>query len=147
MRCPYCAAENIPGDDICSNCGADLAGLDLPEAQSAFSGRLLGDRIGDLRLSPPIVVDHDATVREAVERMREERSGCVFIERQGEPLGLFNERAPPTDPGAPSRPGSGQDAGLGGDEHGSRPSRSRRPTGVRRPLYGEQGLPTSARGR
>lgn len=92
MRCPYCASENIPGDDACSNCGADLAGLDLPEAQRGFSGRLLGDRVGDLKLSRPIVVEPGATVGEAVERMRQERHGCVFVERQGELMGLFNER-------------------------------------------------------
>ena len=56
MRCPYCATENIQGVDSCSNCGAELAGLDLPEAQRGFSGRLLGDRIGDLKLARPIVV-------------------------------------------------------------------------------------------
>lgn len=77
---------------MCSNCGADLAGLDLPEAQRGFSGRLLGDRIGDLKLSSPIVVAPGATVAEAVERMRQERHGCVFVERQGQPVGLFNER-------------------------------------------------------
>ncbi len=92
MRCPFCDAGNIQGVDICSSCGADLAGLDLPEAQRGFSGRLLGDRIGDLELSSPIVVGPETTVAEAVERMRQERHGCVFIERQDEPIGLFNER-------------------------------------------------------
>lgn len=92
MRCPFCATDNIQGDDVCSNCGAELAGLDLPEAQRGFSGHLLGDRVGDLKLSTPIVVGPEATVGDAVERMRQERHGCVFVERQGAPVGLFNER-------------------------------------------------------
>ena len=92
MRCPFCAAENIPGVDTCSNCDADLAGLDLPEAQPGFSGRLLGDRIGDLELSDPIVLAPESSVRAAVERMRRARHGCVFIETGGELVGAFSER-------------------------------------------------------
>lgn len=92
MRCPYCSADNIQGVDACAECGAELAGLDLPEAQRGFSGRLLGDRLGDLKLTRPIIVDAGSPVSEAVGRMRAERHGCVFVERQGEPLGLFNER-------------------------------------------------------
>ena len=92
MRCPYCAAENIPGVDICADCGADLAGLDLPEAQRGLSGRLLGDRLTDLDLSEPIMVARDTTVADAVLRMRERRCGCVFVSGDGGSLGLFNER-------------------------------------------------------
>lgn len=92
MHCPFCATENIQGVDVCVDCGADLAGLDLPEAQQGFSARLLGDRIGDLKLSDPIALAPEASVREAVERMRRERRGCVFVQQQGELIGLFNER-------------------------------------------------------
>lgn len=92
MRCPFCATENISGVDTCSNCGSDLAGLDLPAARRGLSGRLLGDRIGDLMLPEPIALPAESTVREAVERMRQERRGCVFIEKQGEVVGAFNER-------------------------------------------------------
>lgn len=92
MRCPYCAAENIQGVDTCANCGAELAGLDLPEAQRGFSGRLLGDRLADLNLKSPLVIADDATVADAVTRMREGREGCVFVQRQGDTVGIFNER-------------------------------------------------------
>lgn len=92
MRCPFCNKENIQGADLCSNCGSDLAGLDLPETQQGISGRLLTDRISDLKLSEPIALTPDSTVREAVETMRRERRGCVFIEEQGQVVGAFNER-------------------------------------------------------
>ncbi len=92
MRCPSCDTENIPGVDACLNCGTDLAGYDQLEAQRGFSGRLLGDRIGDLELSDPIALAPENTVREAVESMRKERRGCVFVEQQGELVGAFNER-------------------------------------------------------
>lgn len=92
MRCPFCAASNIPGVDVCASCGSDLAGLDLPEAQRGFGGRLLRDRIGDLKLSEAIRLGPESTVREAVEAMRREHRGCVFVEREGKVAGVFNER-------------------------------------------------------
>ena len=92
MRCPSCATDNIQGVDACSNCGSDLAGLDLPEARRGFSGRLLADSIEDLQLSDPITLAPENTVREAVESMRRERQGCVFVEQQGQLVGAFNER-------------------------------------------------------
>lgn len=92
MHCPFCATENIQGVDACWSCGADLAGLDLPEARRGVSGRLLADRIGDLQLSDPIVLAPESTVREAVESMRRERRGCVFVQEGGEVVGAFNER-------------------------------------------------------
>ncbi|MDX1504030.1 MAG: CBS domain-containing protein, partial [Thermoanaerobaculia bacterium] len=91
-RCPHCAAENLPGADVCDHCGSDLAGLDIPEAEGGFRGRLLTARLGDLKLSPAVVAAPEDTVSRAVERMREARSGCVLVFRDGELAGLFNER-------------------------------------------------------
>lgn len=92
MRCPFCAAENIQGNDTCSNCGSELAGLDLPAAQRGPGGRLLSDRVGDMKLGEPIVLRPDSTVREALVKMSQAHCGCVFIERDGEIVGAFNER-------------------------------------------------------
>jgi CBS domain-containing protein len=92
MRCPFCGSRNIPGDDICESCGSELAGLDLPEASRGFSGRLLSDRVGDLALQDPVTVAPDDSVATAVERMRRHRAGCVLVVRDGELVGLFNER-------------------------------------------------------
>lgn len=92
MLCPFCATSNIQGDDTCIHCGADLAGLDLPEARRGFRGKLLGGRIGDMPLAEPIAMAPETTVREAVDRMRQARRGCVFVESHGELVGAFNER-------------------------------------------------------
>jgi CBS domain-containing protein len=93
MQCPYCGEENIPGVDICESCGSDLAGLDLPEARGGFRGKLLNDRIGDLRISPALTVPLDTKVAEAIAKMREARHGCVLVvETDGKLAGLFNER-------------------------------------------------------
>ncbi len=92
MRCPNCEFDNIPGVDLCEECGSDLAGLDLPEASRGISGRLLSDRIGGLPLAPTVAVGPQATAAEAIQRMREERQGYALVlddERRLE--GIFTE--------------------------------------------------------
>ena len=31
MICPVCGFENLTGAEVCDNCGADLAGRDVPQ--------------------------------------------------------------------------------------------------------------------
>jgi CBS domain-containing protein len=92
VRCPYCSAENLPGVDLCQGCGADLAGLDLPEAAAGFAGRLMTDRLGRVPRQPPLPVGRDTTVAEAVVEMRRRRHGCVLVEDGGRLAGIFTER-------------------------------------------------------
>ena len=92
MRCPYCAHQNIPGVDLCDNCGGDLAGLDLPESEASFTGQLMTDRVGDLSMGPALVLSSQDTVRAAVEKMREARHGCVLIADGNDLTGIFTER-------------------------------------------------------
>jgi signal-transduction protein with cAMP-binding, CBS, and nucleotidyltransferase domain len=92
VRCPNCAEDNIPGADLCQQCGADLAGLDLPEAGSGFRGRLLSDHLGDLALSPHLTLDGGASVAEGIALMRREGHGCVLVQEEGKLAGIFTER-------------------------------------------------------
>ncbi len=91
MRCPFCGTENIQGVERCEECGAELAGLDIPEASRDFAGRLLTDRLGDLALSPVLELPPSASVAEAVELMRRERHGCVLVRQDGRLAGIFTE--------------------------------------------------------
>ena len=34
MKCPVCGFDNLTGTEVCDNCGADLAGHDLPPARA-----------------------------------------------------------------------------------------------------------------
>ena len=92
MRCPYCGFDNIAGSEFCENCGADLAGLDLPEAREGTVGRLMTDRVGDIKLTPPITASADEPVEAVVQRMRQARHGCVLIMNGEEQTGIFTER-------------------------------------------------------
>ena len=92
MRCPYCGSDNIAGIELCESCGADLAGLDIPAARGGPLGRLMGDRIGDLELTPPVTATADETVEAVIRRMREARHGAVEIMDGEELTGIFSER-------------------------------------------------------
>ena len=41
MICPVCGFENLQGEDICDNCGADLRAADIPIPGSRFERALL----------------------------------------------------------------------------------------------------------
>jgi len=92
MHCPYCGHDNIQGIELCEQCGADLAGLDIPEAGDGLGGRLLTDRIADLDLAPAPVLGPDATVAEALDLMATQRHGCVLVVEDGVLCGIFTER-------------------------------------------------------
>lgn len=92
MLCPNCHFDNIPGVDLCENCGSDLAGLDIPEAAAGLSGRLLSDRVGELPLAPAISVKPAASVADAVQLMRRERQGFVLVVDNESLVGIFTER-------------------------------------------------------
>ncbi len=92
MRCPNCGNENIPGSDLCEVCGSDLFGIDRVEAQAGFEGQLMSDHVSDLTMGPAIVVEGSATVREAVEKMRRFRHGCVLVQEGSRLVGIFTER-------------------------------------------------------
>lgn len=92
MLCPYCSHENIAGIEFCEGCGADLAGLDLPESHVGFRGRLLTAKIGDLRLVPPTVSTSETTVAAAIQTMRDQKHGSVMVIDDGKLNGIFTER-------------------------------------------------------
>ena len=92
MLCPNCDHDNIAGVDLCEACGSDLAGLDLPEAQSGVAGRLLTDRVGDLPLAPRVEVRPDERVNRVIERMRDERLGYALVVDGDRLVGIFTER-------------------------------------------------------
>lgn len=92
MRCHNCGHDNIPGVDLCRRCGSDLAGLDLPEEQSGFRGRLMTDHVGDLQLIAPLFVNPETTAAEAIAIMREAQHGCVLVKQDSSLVGIFTER-------------------------------------------------------
>ena len=92
MRCHNCGHNNIAGIDLCERCGSDLAGLDLPEAQAGFRGRLMTDHVGDWQLIAPLYVEPDTSAAEAIALMRDAKHGCVLVRDNDSLVGIFTER-------------------------------------------------------
>jgi CBS domain-containing protein len=94
MECPYCGHDNIRGADLCDQCGADLAGLDLPREQAEGVRRPFHDvTLEDLSPSTALSVQPGTTVAKAVDLMREHSHGAIFIvDEGGHLLGIFTER-------------------------------------------------------
>ena len=96
MNCPDCGADNIQGAFACEECGRDLAGLDIPEAQpmQGLRRHIMRDpihRVGPLK---PLVCAPDATIWDAIRIMREGRHGSVLVvdPQRDSLVGIFTER-------------------------------------------------------
>ncbi len=92
MNCPDCGHDNIQGSETCEDCGHDLAGLDLPAPTNHLQKKILEDSLHNLHPAQPLTVSPDTTVLTALERMKAERYGCVFITENDRLVGIFTER-------------------------------------------------------
>ena len=96
MRCPACGYDNLIGSDVCDNCGADLAGRDVPEAPTSFRGPLLGEHLDELmqelNVGEPDVLDASSDVDQAVQVMHTKGSDCVLVVDAGRLVGIFTDR-------------------------------------------------------
>ncbi len=90
--CPYCEAEIIEGADECQECGEALTELSRRIPTSSVEADLLRDRIERLWPKSPSAVDHDTTVADVLNRMVDERIGCVMVVDDGKLVGIFSER-------------------------------------------------------
>ncbi len=92
MRCPVCGVDNLNGAEVCDNCGADMAGHDVPQPALSFHGRLLGEHLDDLGAPPPLTVGPDTLVSDAVRQMRERDVDCVLVTVDDRLVGIFTDR-------------------------------------------------------
>ena len=96
MRCPSCGFDNLIGSDVCDNCGADLAGRDVPESATSFRGPLLGEHLDELlhelNVGQPDVLESSADVDTAVQLMHAKGSDCVLVVEDGRLVGIFTDR-------------------------------------------------------
>ena len=96
MRCPSCGFDNLTGEDVCDNCGADLAGRDVPEAATSYRGPLLGEHLEELlhelNVGDPDILNASADVDEAVQVMHANGTDCVLVVEDGRLVGIFTDR-------------------------------------------------------
>ena len=92
MRCPVCGFDNLTGVDVCDNCGADMAGHDVPQQPLTFQTRLLGEHLDDLGGPVPLTVGPDTPVDVAIARMHEAEVDCVLVTVNERLVGIFTDR-------------------------------------------------------
>jgi CBS domain-containing protein len=92
MVCPVCGYENLQGDDLCANCGADLRTSDIPQATSPFERLLVEVPLRALETRPPFTTDATATVAQVLTRMRDENTADMLVLDDGRLVGIFTER-------------------------------------------------------
>jgi len=92
MHCPVCGHDNLIGAEVCDNCGADLAGHDVPQATTTFHGRLLGEHLDELGAPAPLTVGPETPVEVAIERMQATGADCVLVTVDDRLVGIFTDR-------------------------------------------------------
>ncbi|MBI4374006.1 MAG: CBS domain-containing protein [Deltaproteobacteria bacterium] len=92
MICPSCGRENMNGVDECEDCLQNLSSLDGLLPRTKITKVLMEDPIARMKPREGIWVSARAPVREAVQKMTENRVGCVFIGNQNQIEGLVTER-------------------------------------------------------
>ncbi len=92
MRCPACAQDNLTGMEVCDNCGADLAGQDIPQPALSFHGRLLGEHLDELGAPPPLTVGPETALDVVIARMHDAEADCVLVVVDERLVGIFTDR-------------------------------------------------------
>lgn len=92
MICPDCNHDNLPGADVCADCGQDLTALDTPGGRTELESQLTQRPVADLSPKAPICVPPEATVAEAIARMSERRIGAVLVGSPDDLRGILSER-------------------------------------------------------
>lgn len=92
MICPFCAYDNIGGEDECVRCGGNLSSLDGVVPKNKIEEVLMNDPIARLEPHPPLTVDPQTSVQEAVKKMTEAKIGCLLVVSRGDLAGILTER-------------------------------------------------------
>jgi CBS domain-containing protein len=90
MICPDCGHDNIDGDDLCDACGQPLVNIDL--SPSEVEQTITRETIKSLAPHVPISIEPATTVREAIQKLVENRIGCLLVKEGDELVGIFTER-------------------------------------------------------
>ena len=92
MKCPSCGFDNLPGEDNCSECSADLRDQDVPTGREGIQKSILEDTIEKLCTHRPNSVTANTSLREVLSIMREKNIASVVIGDEAPFEGIFTER-------------------------------------------------------
>lgn len=89
MRCPSCGFQNLQGEEICSNCGRDLQGLDIPGEVLDPGVGYVQEPLSVLPQKPPYKVGATDPVGRAVAHMQHDGADCVLVMNGSELAGII----------------------------------------------------------
>ena len=92
MLCPTCRSENFEGEDTSANCGADLAGRDVPQAAVDYHSTVLGEHLDALGIGDFRIVTPGLPVADAIRLMHQEDADCLLVCEDGRLVGIFTDR-------------------------------------------------------
>jgi len=95
MDCPCCGHDNIPGMDLCEECGNSLmrADVDRVQMQDRIARSLGEDRVSDLEPLPGVFVSAETPLPEGLRTMAEKEVGVLLaIDAGGKLVGILTER-------------------------------------------------------
>src|SRR5262249_14956901 len=93
MICPHCGQDNLPGNEVCSNCEQDLTPLDRRMPHSAIERSLMEDPVHKLQIKSTETIADTASVRDALHVMLDLNIGAVLVvDKEGKLRGIFSER-------------------------------------------------------
>lgn len=92
LPCPYCDHEVIEGADSCDACGQPLTESHLPIPATAVERALLTDRVRLFQGRQPLTISPRTIVKEALRLLADHRVGCLLVEEDSKPVGIFTER-------------------------------------------------------
>ena len=90
MICPFCGHDNISGEDVCAECGQSLVGI--AEDDSMLVESISRHCVDVLNPRPPLVVEPDVPLQEAVRQMATNHIGCLLVVADGLLRGIVTER-------------------------------------------------------
>jgi len=92
MLCPTCRYENFEGEDTCANCGADLAGRDVPQPATEYQTTVLGEHLDRLGIGEFRTVTPGLPVADAIRLMHQEGIDCLLVCDDDRLVGIFTDR-------------------------------------------------------
>jgi len=82
LFCPVCGYENLPGEELCENCGSDIADLgttEHPTTEDSFEKDILSENALSLNLVEARRVPESTTVGESIRILDSEKIGAILI--------------------------------------------------------------------
>jgi CBS domain-containing protein len=94
VECPACATENLPGSDLCEDCGSSLTNIeDVSGETDAIAEVLKNTKISSLESGKPVFAKLGESIDECVRKMQDAEVAHVLVTNDdGDLLGIVTER-------------------------------------------------------